>query len=101
MRLGVDREVSAAVPLWPDAGVPTAVVFVSSVAVISFVLLRAQPAKQIRPAVRNASFFIVLVPSFFFGARNPRATLLTASPDGRIPTNLDPLIPSSNQVALR
>jgi hypothetical protein len=58
----LDRFVSMLIelPLWLDAGVPSAVLFVVvSVAVISPVSFRAQPAKQISVAANNANFLIV------------------------------------------
>ena len=47
------------VPIWPLAEAPVPVVSVVSVAPMSPVSLRAQPAKQINVAAINANFFII------------------------------------------
>ena len=68
---------SLSVPLWPvaEAPVPVVSVTVVSVAPISSVSLRAQPAKQIKLAAINANFFIfnsLFLPANPGGACLPR-----------------------------
>ena len=62
-----DDELVRLESVWLDAGAPTAVVsvVVVSVAPISSVSFRAQPANAIRAAAIIANFFIVLISLFF------------------------------------
>ena len=93
MELLVRVELDESTPLCREAAVPDAVPDWSGVDDISPVSLRAQPAKQMRVAVINASFFIILC-SFNFMAASPLASslllgkgkgrLLTRKPSGKM-----------------